>query len=245
VPSGESRGGVVIGRVEAIYRLQSIDLEIEAKADAVRGIEDQLGSEEELLSARRALQGRQEALRESQAKLRDLEMDLAQVTSKVSAAKSALYGGEITNPKELAGIEQELEYLGRRQSVLEDDALVVMADVEEQEGHVEAAEEDLSRTRECHEAAQLELRQQAEHLRDRLISLSGEKEEILKAISSKDLAKYEGLRVQRSGQAVALLENGICQGCRVALPTSLVQRVRRGTELVQCGSCQRILYSAR
>jgi predicted nucleic acid-binding Zn-ribbon protein len=236
---------MVMSRVEAIYKLQLIDDEMEAKADNVRAVEDQLNSQEELLAARRAVQGSEAALRESRSQLRDLEFELEQLSSKISAAKSALYGGQITNPKELAGIEQELEYLARRQSVLEDDALAVMAEVEERQDQREAAEQGLARTREIHEASQLELRQEAEELRDRLDSLTVEREGILKAISSKDLATYDGLRVQKRGQAVALLENGICQGCRVALPTSLVQQVRRGTTLVQCGSCQRILYSAR
>ncbi len=236
---------MVITRVQAIYKLQLIDDEMEAKADNLRAIEDQLDSKEELLAARRAVQGREAALRESRSQLRDLELHLEQVLSKVSAAKNALYGGEVTNPKELAGIEQEVEYLARRQSVLEDDALAAMAEVEEREDHWEAAEEGLTRTQGIHEASQLVLRQEAEEMRNRLSSLTVEREGILAAISSKDLAIYDGLRVQRRGQAVALLENGICQGCRVALPTSLVQRVRRGTELVQCGSCQRILYSVR
>jgi len=236
---------MVITRVQAIYKLQLIDDEMEAKADNLRATEDHLDSKEELLAARRAVQGREAALRESRSQLRDLELHLEQVLSKVSAAKNALYGGEVTNPKELAGIEQEVEYLARRQSVLEDDALAAMAEVEEREDHWEAAEEGLTRTQGIHEASQLVLRQEAEEMRNRLSSLTVEREGILAAISSKDLAIYDGLRVQRRGQAVALLENGICQGCRVALPTSLVQRVRRGTELVQCGSCQRILYSVR
>jgi predicted nucleic acid-binding Zn-ribbon protein len=236
---------MVTTRIESIYKLQLLDDEMEATADGLRTIEKQLESDEDLLAARRAAQGREAALRESRSQLRDLEFDLEQVLSKVTAAKNALYGGEITNPKELTGIEQELEYLSRRQSVLEEDALAVMAEVEEREDRQQAAEELLVRAQETHDASQLELRQKAEELRDRLGALSVERDEIRKVISSKNLAVYDGLRIQKRGQAVALLENGICQGCRVALPTSLVQRVRRGTELVQCGSCQRILYSAR
>jgi predicted nucleic acid-binding Zn-ribbon protein len=236
---------MVTTRIESIYKLQLLDDEMEAKAGGLRAIEEQLDSDEDLLAARRAVQGREAALRESRSQLRDLEFDLEQVSSKVTAAKNALYGGEITNPKELAGIEQELEYLSRRQSVIEEDALAIMAEVEEREDRQQDAEEVLARAQETHDVSQLELRQKAEELRDRLSSLSVERDEIRKVISSKNLAVYDGLRIQKRGQAVALLENGICQGCRVALPTSLVQRVRRGTELVQCGSCQRILYSAR
>jgi predicted nucleic acid-binding Zn-ribbon protein len=233
------------GRVEAIYRLQSIDNETDEKADALRAIEDQLERSDELLAARKAVLREEEALRDSRATLRDMELELQQVAGKVSIAAKALYGGEVTNPKELAGMEQELEYLRRRQSSLEEDALVVMAAVEDRAEELRSAEERLVHVQELHEAAQVDLGEEAETLRRRLSSLAEEREEIIKAVPNQDLSIYEGLRAQRGGQAVALLENGICQGCRVALPTGLAQRVRRGTELVQCASCQRILHCAR
>jgi predicted nucleic acid-binding Zn-ribbon protein len=232
-------------RVEAIYRLQSIDNEMDEKADALRAIEDQLDRSDELLAAQQAVHKEEEALRDSRATLRDMELELQQVAGKVSSTAKALYGGEVTNPKELAGMEQELEYLRRRQTDLEEDALVVMATVEDGADELRDAEERLTRVQELHEATQVDLSEEAETLRRRLSSLAEEREGIIKAISKRDLSTYEGLRAQRGGQAVALLENGICQGCRVALPTGLAQRVRRGTELVQCASCQRILYSAR
>jgi len=127
---------------------------------------------------------------------------------------------------------------------VEDDALLVMAEVEEQEESLKTAQERLTSTEQEWEALRGELRRGDEELRSRLAVLEAERAEITKRIPEKDLAAYTGLRRQRGGQAVALLENGICQGCRVALPTSLVQRVRRGAEVVYCGSCQRILYSA-
>jgi predicted nucleic acid-binding Zn-ribbon protein len=33
----------------------------------------------------------------------------------------------------------------------------------------------------------------------------------------------------------------MCQGCRITLPTSMLQKARAGLGLVQCVSCERIL----
>jgi predicted nucleic acid-binding Zn-ribbon protein len=57
------------------------------------------------------------------------------------------------------------------------------------------------------------------------------------------LSLYEGLRSTRQGRGVALMERGACQGCRITLPTHLVQRLRAGGQLVQCPSCERILVA--
>ena len=140
-------------------------------------------------------------------------------------------------------MEQELDYLRRRRTAVEDDTLVLMGEVEAQEEKLQAAQELLSRTEQRWRMAQSEFVKDAEELRSRLATLEAERKETARGVSEGNLAVYESLRRQKGGQAVALLEDGVCQGCRVALPTSLVQRVRRGSELVHCGSCQRVLYS--
>jgi predicted nucleic acid-binding Zn-ribbon protein len=230
--------------VEAIYRLQVVDTEMDERRAALRSVQSQLADNEEVLAATKAVRENEDTTQKLYSSLRVLEMDLQEVSDKIASTEGALYGGEVTNPKELAGMEQELEYLRRRQSTVEDDTLLVMSEVEEEEQALDAARERLSRTERGSDRRKLELRKDEEELLSRLAVLKAERMEIAQLISQQDLRVYEDLRIQKGGQAVALLENGICQGCRVALPTSLVQRVRRGSEVVYCGSCQRILYSA-
>jgi predicted nucleic acid-binding Zn-ribbon protein len=230
--------------VEAIYRLQLIDTEMDEKRATLRSVGSQLADNEEVLAATKAARENEEATQKLYSRLRVLEMDLEEISDKIASTEGALYGGEVTSPKELAGMEQELEYLRRRQSTVEDDTLLVMSEVEEQEEALEAAQERLSRIEQGSDRRKGELRKDEEELLARMAALEAERVEIAQLVSKQNLRAYEDLRSQKGGQAVALLENGICQGCRVALPTSLVQRVRRGSEVVYCGSCQRILYSA-
>ncbi len=232
------------GGVEDLYRLQRIDGELDEKRETLRSIESQLEDSQEVLAARKAVREQEEALREQRRRLRSLELDLEEISTKISAAERVLYGGEVTNPKELAGMEQESDYLRRRQSAVEDEALLSMGEVEEQEDALRTAQEHLTSAEQEWEELREVLRKDVEELGSRLTFLEAERAEISKRIPERNLTAYTVLRRQRGGQAVALLENGICQGCRVALPTSVVQRVRRGDEIVYCGSCQRILYSA-
>ena len=55
------------------------------------------------------------------------------------------------------------------------------------------------------------------------------------------LSLYRALRERRQATAVAVVERGLCQGCRISLPMSVVQKARAGAGLVQCVSCERIL----
>jgi predicted nucleic acid-binding Zn-ribbon protein len=62
------------------------------------------------------------------------------------------------------------------------------------------------------------------------------------SIPPEPLAVYQRLLQAREGVAMALLDGRVCQMCFIAMPTNLVVRVARGTEVVQCPSCDRILY---
>jgi len=53
---------------------------------------------------------------------------------------------------------------------------------------------------------------------------------------------YEKLLDAREGEAIAELDNRVCQGCFVSVPNNIYVRLARCTELVPCPSCGRILY---
>ncbi len=61
-------------------------------------------------------------------------------------------------------------------------------------------------------------------------------------VSPEHLNLYDSLRSKRQGQAVVKVERGLCQGCRISLPTKVVQLARTAQKPVQCPSCSRILY---
>ena len=56
------------------------------------------------------------------------------------------------------------------------------------------------------------------------------------------LAMYNKLVDAREGMALAELQNKVCQGCYISVPPNIYVRIARATEIVQCPSCDRILY---
>ncbi len=61
-------------------------------------------------------------------------------------------------------------------------------------------------------------------------------------VSPDVLDEYEKLLEAREGQAMAMLEGRICQGCYTEVPSNIYVRLARGTDMVNCPSCRRILY---
>ena len=56
------------------------------------------------------------------------------------------------------------------------------------------------------------------------------------------LARYNKLKTTRKDQALALLKDGICLGCRLQLPPQLVSQVKRAQDVHTCPYCHRMLY---
>jgi len=62
------------------------------------------------------------------------------------------------------------------------------------------------------------------------------------AVAVDVLDQYEKLLGAREGQAMAMLDGRVCQGCYVSVPNNIYVRLARAMELVSCPSCGRILY---
>jgi len=56
------------------------------------------------------------------------------------------------------------------------------------------------------------------------------------------ISTYTRLLAVRDGMPLAQLDGRTCQACFIEIPTNLVVRITRGSELVPCPSCDRILY---
>ena len=55
------------------------------------------------------------------------------------------------------------------------------------------------------------------------------------------LHSYDRLRRSKDGLAIATMQSDLCSACRVTIPSQMIQQLRKGSELVFCNSCQRIL----
>jgi len=234
-----------MSKAETLYRLQTIDLEIEERSRRLKEVKASLKGNEELQQVQQALQGGEKKLSRQRTKLHDRELEMRSLTNKIASVEDRLYSGHIKNPKELANLQEEIRYLKRKKGELEDQVLETMIEVEESEASVTEQRERLTRLEEDWQATQARLSAEQNELINRLSQLKTKRAKLQRSIEAGDLALYEDLRLRRAGRAVALLEGELCLGCRVTLPTSKAQQARQREDLTLCSSCERILYVER
>lgn len=225
-----------------LYALQEVDLALDTSRAALADVESRLGEPEELLEARSTVEERREGLRLAERTFREQEMNADELRGKIEPLERRLYEGSVRNPKELEDLQQDIESLKRRRSGLEDEALEAMGALEQAQQSLAEAERELQELTESSQAEQEELRARQASLTDEIAALEGRRDEQASGMEGRLLSLYEQLRSTRQGQAVAKVRGGACQGCRISLPMNLLQRARSGNDIVQCVSCERILY---
>ena len=228
--------------VADLYLLQEMDIEIQAKQTALADVETRLGESEELEEKRQEVEEQRHRLREAQKKQREAEWAVEEVRVKIQPVEEKLYGGTVKIPKELVGLQHDVDSLKARQRELEDRDLEAMSVVEEVERGLAETERRLSDMDAEWQAEQESLRQQKDDLQREIQELEQRRSSQEATIDAEMIRQYDVLRALHQGRAVAKVERGICQGCRITLPMHVLQRARRANHLVHCTSCERILY---
>jgi predicted nucleic acid-binding Zn-ribbon protein len=228
--------------VRLLYDLQLIDLEMDAKKAALADIASRIGESEALDRARASLADEEEHLAELERGQRERESEADDLKAKAAVAEGKLYGGNVKNPKELSSIQEQLKIYQAKMKDLDDKTLNIMEQIETVEQGLSAGRDELAQMEQEWQAEQESLTGEQSELSAFLIELENKRDELASKVEKPTLDLYHALRQKRQGKAIAKVEQGICQGCRIALPMSEMQRVKTGQTIVQCGSCERILY---
>lgn len=228
--------------IKLLYQLQEIELEIESAEHSLQQIVSQLGQNQAVVKAQNKLADEQSRLEELKRQQNSAEWEIDDITTKLKATEEQLYGGRIGNPKELASLQQEAELLKAKRDHVEDSALEIIDKVELAEAGVKALQGELESTEADWQSQQKQLAGDKEQLEAKIAELKQKQQQLLAGIEPQLAELYYKLK-QNKGKAVAKIEQGICRGCRISLPTAELQQARSG-QLVQCSSCGRILFLA-
>jgi predicted nucleic acid-binding Zn-ribbon protein len=216
-----------------LFQLQETEAEIETHEQALLKISRELKENSAVLLARVEFETARKQLDELRQSQQTLEIEIADLSAKIKAGENKLYGGAVGNPKELVSLQQDIENLKQRRAQLENRTMEIIVQVDLASATAETAGNALKEVESAWHT-------QGHKLTTALPALIQKQKTQSAAIPPESLSYYYALKKQR-GRAVARVEQGLCCGCRISLPTILVKRAR-GNILVQCSSCGRILY---
>lgn len=231
-----------MARLSNLYRLSQTDEELRQRRERLKEIDRILAQDQRVLEAEQDLEQAKTEYVSVKSQTGEAESAVAAQQAKIEKTDGSLYGGSVTNPKELEELQMEAESLRRYMGTLEDRLLEAMVELEEAETTFQAAQDNLERTRSEVASEHEELSNERSQLAKEIDRLQTEREAAVVNVADGEMKAYQEVLSKAGRQAVAVLESGSCGVCGMAIPASKQQAVRGGDELIRCGQCGRILY---
>ena len=227
--------------VVALYRLQQLELDIIERAKRIKAINAQLEDDEALQESVAENEAAQESYQAAAARVREMELEIAAAVEKRQGAEARLYSGEVTHPKELQDMQMEVESLGRRKSVLDDELAKLGTERDNLRVKAEAAEARCNETREQHELSCKELLEEKETLTESVNQMLARRKTSVAAIPEESFKTYNRMRTAKSNRPVAVLREKACTICGIEQNSIVITAINRGEGMVNCQNCGRIL----
>lgn len=231
-----------MARMTNLYRLQQVEEALQRSRSRLREIDRILAEDERVAEAEEQFERAREEYIQAKSQTGEAEQAVSAQRNKIKDTEESLYGGGVTNPKELQDLQRESESLKRYLSTLEDRLLEAMVELEEAEAAYEEAKHNLEQVRTDVAANHEDLTEERASLERDIQRLETEREAALNNVQEEDLTKYETIKNRVGGFPIAVAQDGTCGVCGMTIPGSKAQRVRAGDELVRCESCGRLLY---
>ncbi|MGE4384839.1 MAG: zinc ribbon domain-containing protein [Endomicrobiaceae bacterium] len=139
----------------------------------------------------------------------------------------------------------EIEKAKADKSVIEDEILQLMEEIDKEAVNLKQYEEDYKKS-------DIEINDQikgiqssADKIKEELENMKLERESASKNINVNILSQYERIRENRNGIGLALVDGDSCGACNMVIRPQLINQATKCKELVYCDNCSRILFNKK
>jgi len=228
---------------DMLLELQKIDIDIDEEGKKKRNLPLMTeGITKKIQGLKDSLKNKNENYKNLQVKLKRIELDLTEKSNKIKKHQEDLYGGKISDIKELKQIQKVIANYKEEKDSIEEDFLDIMEEIEDLDksiGHLgeylKVKETEFKNRKEEMDLASFVIEKN-------MNSLNIKREEILSKLTDGRLLKeYELLRKEKGGKAIMEVDGSICPGCYLDLPSDAIYQLKKNRKIIICPNCSRIL----
>jgi uncharacterized protein len=183
----------------------------------------------------------QSGLRQMQLQIRENELDIEGLKNKARRYKAQQ--SEIRNNESYRALEGEIADVEKQASLREDQVLMLMEQVENLKASLVGKEANHAKVAADIQAELNGLSEREAKLNDDLARLEVERQQFTPGVDDTWLGRYEAILKNKGDFALVGVEpTGICTGCHMKLPPSVVMSSKNLNQITTCTYCGRMLY---
>ncbi len=228
---------------DILIELQKIDIDIDKEEKKKRSLPLMIeGVTKEIQELKDSLKNKNENHKNLQIKLKRKELDLAEKSNKINKHQEDLYGGKISDIKELKQIQKVIANYKEEKDSIEEVVLDLMEEMEDLDKSIGNLDEDLKGKEKEFKKCKEEIDSAGLVIEKNMSSLNIKRGEILSKITDDRLLKeYELLRKEKGGKAIMEVDGSVCPGCYLDLPSDVIYQLKKNRKIIICPNCSRIL----
>ncbi len=228
-------------QLKILYQLQELDDEIMGLKEVTTKIPEQIEEFKNQIEVQQEFVDRKQAGMKGLVKSRkDKEIELEEFEQRIKNDKTKMM--EVKTNKEYHAIQKEITDIEESMGVLEEEILLMMDDIEQYDVEVKRIQARFNNQKQELEQKILKKEEKLAEVPGLLGNHEKKRTGLIKSVKSDLLKKYEATKKQRSGQAVAFVERGICMGCHMEIRPQLFNQIQRNEDVYTCPNCYRILF---
>ncbi|NQW23420.1 MAG: hypothetical protein HQ475_08260 [SAR202 cluster bacterium] len=228
--------------VRQMFALQELDIILDRVQNERTKAETELNNGDSVGMLESQLERDSERLQESETQRQTTRLEAETQKERSETLNTQLYGGEVSNPRDLESLEREANNVRQLVEKHENTLIEITVRIDDAHHKRSELESKLNEARAAWQIRQSELQAAIKALNEECSGFESQRSKLTEVLDPTSLQHYETLRKSKGGLAVAKVERGLCQGCRMSLPTHQQQSVRSGRQTVLCSSCGRILF---
>ncbi len=228
---------------DMLLELQKVDIDIDEEEKKKRNLPLMIeGIAKEIQGLKDSLKYKKENYKNLQIKLKRIELDLIEKSNKIKKHQEDLYGGKITDIKELKQIQKVVAHYKEEKDSIEERILDLMEEMEDLDKSISHLEEDLKVKEKQFKKRKEEIDSEMLVIEKNINSLNIKRKETLSKLTDGRLLKeYESLRKEKGGKAIIEVNGSICSGCYLGLPSDAIYQLKKNRKIIICPNCSRIL----
>ncbi|MEG6616385.1 C4-type zinc ribbon domain-containing protein [Peptococcaceae bacterium 1198_IL3148] len=170
-----------------------------------------------------------------------LEAQVQELKTNIEHLNDKLSDGSVPNHKDVAVIYAEVQQLQQRIVDIENEELILIEKQEDSKSKLEQKSAYLKERKALYDQLKADYQAFKQDLKQQIAVIISNKEQLKCAIKDDSMLLYQGL-LKRYLNPVAVVKDGICGGCHLALTAQQRNQLRVAQSLVKCDHCGRLIF---
>jgi uncharacterized protein len=228
--------------LQRLIDLQRLETRIADARNTIAAHPQRLAAEDaRLASATQALEAVRQHVKDNHDARRVLDKDVALYQGRLSKFRDQQ--SAVKTNREYQALGHEIEVAQQDLGAVEEKVLERMMEADALADEIKKAEAAFAAERKEIDAAKQLLTDELKQVETALQEATAARAALLKDMDPRLVATFEQVARVRKGIAVTMAtRDGLCSVCHVRLRPQVFQQVRQNDSIIQCDSCQRILY---